>query len=163
MILVRMESTDVLKEWYENKVHQAFSKKYVQPYLKDKCIVDVTSKMHLSRPDVNVFAPGTIAHLVLIEIDSKAPADILAEASDKGGKSLLDIQGVLAAQYGPTIEGSEHSKNFTFGVVVFLDSRGALEKYGPSDPHQAFVKKYVKPYLGEIVGGDMDTQVHSKL
>ena len=82
-----------------------------------------------------------IEHIVLIEFkdgtsdaDRQMTQELLASLKDK-------IPGILNINVGPNF--SDRAGKIELAAVMTIESREALEAYGPHEAHQAAVKQFV--------------------
>ena len=95
-----------------------------------------------------------IEHVVLFEWKAGTSAEQISEIMDELRGLQHSIPGILSLTCGTNF--SDRAQGFTHGLVVRLESRAALEAYGPHPSHQAVVQQLILPNKQNVLALDYE-------
>ena len=90
----------------------------------------------------------TVTHMVLVALKSDVSDEQIQETIKEFNGLKGQIPGLLSVSAGPNF--TDRAGEYTFGAVMILDDRAALDGYGPHPAHQAVAGK-----LGGLANGLM--------
>lgn len=88
--------------------------------------------------------PAGVIHVVLLQFKAGVTPAQQHQVMRDSLNRLNAIPGVQAVVVGPKVRADRpvHIKDFDVGILVRLESLGALDRYGPHPAHQAFVSAH---------------------
>jgi hypothetical protein len=98
-----------------------------------------------------------IEHIVLFKLKPTTSSKDISELSKQLADLRFKIPGISKFQWGDNVSPENKQKGFMHGFIMTFPDEKARDNYLPHANHQEVVKRYIDPFVEDVLVFDINT------